>query len=232
LEFNERSEGNPATGYWLNFAPASGANLHEFCGLNAIAGAECPNCEKPLLKLAVFCAADPALELDSARMPSLPLLYCWTCAIPYGKFRYSVGSDGSVEILKFAEEYETAFGPEGPYDGYTGEFASRSFSLEPQSEEEMSSLRAYAEGTEEDLADGLEDPRHQVGGNAMIYNPQSDTCPKCGSEMPTFAAIADNACGNGYAESTSESFTDNSGVQTVFLLCRGCSIVSAYHSCD
>lgn len=232
MEFNTRSEGKPATGYWLNFAPPSGAALHEFCGPNTIAGAECPNCQKPLLKLAVLSASDPALELDPAQVPSLPLLYCWTCAIPYGEFRYSVRTDGSVEILTFLDSSEVAFGPDGPYDEYTGEFPSKQFSLEPQSEDEMSSLQAYAEGIEEDLPDGLDYPRHQVGGNAMIYNPQSDTCPKCGIEMSTFAAIADNACGNGDAESASESFVDNSGVQTVFLLCRGCSIVSAYNSCD
>jgi hypothetical protein len=232
LEFNAQSEGNPATGYWLNFASSPGAILHEFCGPNTIPGAECPNCVKPLLKVALLSAADPALELDPARIPFVPLLYCWTCAIPYGEFRYSIRADGSVEILTFLDSYDEAFGPDGPYEGYTGEFPSNRFSLEPQAEEEQCSLRAHVEGSEEDLPEGLEDPRHQVGGYPMIYNPQSDTCPKCGSEMPTFASIADNACRNGDAETANESFADNSGVQTVFLLCRACSIISVYHSCD
>jgi len=232
LESNKQSDSTLATGYWLNFAPPSGANLHEFCGPNTIAGAMCPNCAKTLLKLAVLSAADSALELDPARTPSLPLLYCWTCAIPYGEFRYSIRADGSVEILTFLDSYKDAFGPDGPYDGYTGQFPPRSFCMEPQSGEEMQLLRARAEGIEEDLPEDLECPRHQVGGYPMIYNPQSDTCPRCEKEMPTLAAIADNTCGNGDAASANESFVDNCGVQTVFLLCRSCSIISVYHSCD
>lgn len=232
MEFNRQSAGDPATGYWLNFTPPSGAHLHEFCGSNAIPGAQCPNCKKPLLKLAAFSPADPAVLLDQALIPSLPLLYCWRCAIPYAEFRYSVHMDGSVEILTFLDSYEDAFGPDGPYDEYTGEFSSMCFCLEPQSEEEQRALRARAEGIEEELPSDLESPKHQVGGDPMIYNPQSDTCPKCGKEMATFAAIADNTRGNGDAEGANESFVDNSGVQTVFLLCRPCSIISVYHSCD
>jgi hypothetical protein len=232
LEFNKQSAGVPATGYWLNFALPPGVHLHELCGPNAIPGADCPNCKRPLLKLAVFSAADPVVMLDPARIPSLPLLYCWTCAIPYGEFRYSIQPDGSVQILTFLDKYEDAFGTDGPYDGYTGQFPSTSFCLVPQSEEEQHSLRARSEGTEEELPYGLDFPRHQVGGDPMIYNPQSDICPRCGKNMPTFAAIADNTRGNGDAKSVSESFVDNSGVQTVFLLCRSCSVVSVYHSCD
>lgn len=232
MELNTQSEGNPATGYWLKFAPCSDAILHELCGPNTISGADCPNCGKPLLKLAVFSPADPALNLNSARIPSLPLLYCWTCAIPYGEFRYSIHTNGSVRILTFLDSYEEAFGPDGPYDEYTGQFPSTSFCLERQSEEEQRSLRARSEGLEEELPSGLDFPRHQVGGDPMIYNPQSDICPQCGEDMPTFAVIADNTRGNGDAKSACESFVDNSGVQTVFLLCRSCSIVSVYHSCD
>lgn len=232
MEFNKQSKGNPAAGYWLNFAPPSGANLHELCGPNTTPGADCPNCKKPLLKLAAFAGADPALDLDPEQIPSLPLFYCWTCAIPYGEFRYSVRADGSVEILKFLDSYEHALGPDGQYDGYTGQFPSKYFSLELQSEPEKNLLKARVAGIEEDLPWEIGHPRHQVGGHPMIYNPQSDTCPKCGMEMLTFASIADNTCGNGFAERASESFVDNSGVQTVFLLCRACSIVSVYHSCD
>jgi hypothetical protein len=232
LDLNKQFEGNPTLGYWLNFAPTSGAHLHELCGINLIPGAQCPNCKKPLLKVAVFSADDPVVQLDPSQIQSLPLLYCWTCAIPYGEFRYSIHPDGSVQILTYLETYEGAFGPDGPYDGYKGEFSSTHFSLEPQSKEERGLLRAHAEGIEEDLPDELEWPRHQVGGDPMIYSPQSDTCPKCGKELPTFAAIADNTRGNGDAESANESFVDNSGVQTVFLLCRPCSIVSVHHSCD
>jgi hypothetical protein len=232
MEFNKQSVGIPTTGYWLNFTPPSSAHLHELCGPNAIPGADCPNCKRPLLKVAVFSAGDPAVALDPTRIPSLPLLYCWTCSIPYGEFRYSIEPEGSVRILTLLDSYEGAFGPDGPYDGYTGQFPSTSFCLEPQSEEEQRSLRARSEGAEEELPSELDSPRHQVGGYPMIYNPQSDICPQCGKDMPIFAVIADNTRGNGDAKSVSESFVDNSGVHTVFLLCRSCSVVSVYHSCD
>jgi hypothetical protein len=232
MEFNTQTAGNPETGYWLNFTPPTVAHLHEFCGPNDIPGAVCPNCNTPLLKLAVFSAADPVLALDPARTPCLPLLYCWTCAIPYGEFRYEIQSDGSVRVLTCLGGYEGAFGVEGPYEGYTGQFPLIRFSLEPQSEEERRLLRARFNDAEGDISGELADPRHQVGGYPMIYNPQADNCPQCSAEMPLFASIADNALGNGYAKSAQESFTDNSGVQMIFLFCRGCSIVSAYHSCD
>jgi hypothetical protein len=232
VEYNKQSSGMPETGYWLNFSPPPGAYTHEFCGSNTIPGAQCPNCDKPLLKSASLSANDPALFLDPTRFSSLPLLYCWTCAIPYGEFRYKIHPDGSVGILKYLESYDDAFGPDGPYDGYTGEFRATTFSLERQSDEEQRLLRSHFEETEDDLPDELAYPRHQVGGFPMIYNPQSDVCPQCGVEMVTFASISDHALGNGDAKKPEDSFVDNSGVQTVFSFCRDCSVVSAYHSCD
>jgi hypothetical protein len=232
VESNKQSAGSPEVGYWLNFSPPPGTLTHEFCGSNAVPGAQCPNCERPLLKLATFSADDPALMLDRARITSLPLFYCWTCSIPYGEFRYKVLADGSIQILNYLETYDGAFGPDGPYDGYTGQFQAKRFRLEPQTDEEQTELKLRFEGTDSESAGDLNDPRHQVGGFPMIYNPQTDQCPQCGEEMPTLAAIADNAKGNGYAKTAEESFTDNSGVQTVFLFCRNCSVVSAYHSCD
>lgn len=232
MVLNQQSPGLPETGYWLNFTPPPDACAHEFCGSNIVRGAQCPNCDKPLLRLASFSASDSALLLDPARIPSLPLLYCWTCAIPYGEFQYKILSDGSVEILKYLEKDAGAFGFDGPYDGYTGKFPAKTFSLERQLEEEQRLLKLRFDEIEDDLPGELSDPRHQVGGFPMIYNPQSDVCPECGAEMPTFAAIADNAIGNGYAKRPEDSFVDNSGVQMIFLLCRECSVVSAYHSCD
>jgi hypothetical protein len=232
VEYNKQSSGMPETGYRLNFSPPPGAFTHEFCGSNAVPGAQCPNCEKPLLKLASFSASDSALILDPARFATLPLLYCWTCALPYGEFQYKIHPDGSVGILKYLESCDGAFGPDGPYDGYTGEFRAIAFNLERQSDEEQRLLRLRFEGTEDDLPGELADPRHQVGGFPMIYNPQTDICSQCGAEMPMFATIADCALGNGDAKDPEDSFVDNSGVQTVFSFCRNCSVVSAYHSCD
>jgi len=47
------------------------------------------------------------------------------------------------------------------------------------------------------------------------------------------AAICDKAAGNEDINAEqNETFTGNSGVQMVFLFCRDCSVVTAYHSCD
>jgi hypothetical protein len=135
LEDNSRSNGNPEWGYKLNFSPAGSEVLHEFCGEHNISGAVCPNCDKPLLRPLSLDAKDPVLNFDEARHPIVHLLYCWTCSIPYGEFSYRIGEDGSVKILQVPpRKPDSEFGPEGPYDGYTGVFRNCHVALQPLSE--------------------------------------------------------------------------------------------------
>ena len=224
----------PAQGYWLDFAEGGGGPTHEFGGAHQVPGSECPTCHKPLLRLLTLDSTDKRLNLSTFVAPRVHLLYCWTCSIPYGDFCYELLQDGGVNILSCKVGDPGAFGPDGPYDGYPGVFPGRLVTLKPLTEEEQ---RAIHEKQHEDIDvpdefSYVEDPRHQIGGDPLILNPQFPlACPKCDSEMPFLATICDNAGGNGFPDGY-VSFTGNLGVQMVFHLCRNCAVVCAYHSVD
>ena len=133
MQYNDQQKGNPEWGYWLNFCPPATEVQHDFCGAHDIAGASCPNCKKPLLRLLSLHAEDERLAIDPARNSVVHLLYCWICSIPFGEFSYRLGADGSVELLKVPARYQYEFGPDGPYDGYTGIFPNQRVSLQPMS---------------------------------------------------------------------------------------------------
>ena len=143
--------------------------------------------------------------------------------------------DGSVELIEVpSRKPDIEFGPEGPYDGYTGAFPLQRVSLQRQSDEEHAALKdRWSLNTDEAEGD-LFEPRHQVGGYPFIYNPKKRLCPKCANEMQLLASICNDATGNDpwQTEIAANTFADNGGVQMFFLLCRGCAIVSAAHSCD
>lgn len=230
----DQPPGDPDWGYRLNFDPPPSAIVHEFCGENRIVGAKCPHCEKPLLRILSLNAEDAVLNVDPEKTPMVHLLYCWTCGIPYGEFSYKNNFDGSVTLVKVPPQYDDAFGLDGPYDGYTGEFALRQVSLEPLDQENQEEYRTLWETPGADAVDmGLDISSHQIGGYPFIYNPQRTRCPDCAEDMPLWGHICDDATGNSTnGVKAADSFVDNCGVQMVFHFCRKCSIVSAYHSCD
>jgi hypothetical protein len=220
---------NPEWGFSLNFDPGPGDVVHEFCGPHEIEGATCPNCSKPLLRLVSLSSTDKRLNVDPARTPTVHLLYCWRCSIPYGVFSYLIREDSGIELLELPPTNEYAFGPKGPYDGYTGTFPLKKVGLAPLSEEEHQKQKVAQ--SDVDLALELYPQQHQIGGSPVILNPMPMTCPTCSKESPFFALICDDASGNAPGDvPASQSFTDNVGVQMVFHFCRGCSVVSAYHS--
>jgi hypothetical protein len=229
-----QSAGDPESGYWLNFSPSEHEVQHEFCGEHNIAGAMCPNCKKPLLRLLSLNAEDPALNLDKSKTPLIHLLYCWTCALPYGEFNYKINPDGSIELLNVLDRYEWAFGADGPYDGYVGRFPPLKVSLEPQSRIELEKLAArFASDSEAGSYDGFWEPRHHIGGYPFISNPEKLNCPICSKEMPTLAAICDSAVDNNpWQDEPSNSFAGKGGGQMVFQFCRKCSVISSYQSND
>jgi len=232
--YNAQPQGDPRRGHWLNFSPNPGQVQHDFCGAHDIAGATCPYCNKPLLRILSLSAEDPVLNLEQGKTPVVHLLYCWTCSIPFGEFSYRINADGSVEFVHVPErQHDREFGLAGPFDGYKGVYPLCKVSLEPMDEQDDAKLarRAHEEGDEE--YDDLFAPRHQVGGSPFIYNPKTLTCPGCSTNMPVLAAICDHASGNNpWQPDESNSFTGNGGAQMVFQFCRDCAIVSAYHSCD
>lgn len=232
LEPNGQSKGNPEWGYKLNFSPSASGHQHDFCGPHDIRGAICSNCNKPLLRLLSLSASDPVLNFDPTSYPVVHLLYCWTCSIPYGEFSYQIDRDGGVKLVEIPpRQPESEFGPEGPYDGFTGLFPAHRVALEPLTDTEQEALetRQAEDGYDNsDLYFG-----HQVGGYPMIYNPWKAFCRKCSKEMPLLASICDDAAGNGnFSDEPEKTFTGNNGVQMVFSFCRDCALVTAYHSCD
>jgi hypothetical protein len=217
------------SGFSLSFRPGAKAVTHEWCGEHKIPGAMCPHCKKPLLRLLSLNAADTQLDLGKAAVA--PLLYCWTCTIPYGVFRYRVTKSGSVKLVDVPGPVENVFpfGPAGPYEGYTGRFPLRRVALKPLSRKEQELQRAAL--TDEDVLLDLT-ARHQVGGHPPIHNPEEVECSGCGEEMPLLAAICDDAAGNRLEVPAEQSFTDNCSLQMVFHYCRRCSEMAAYHSND
>ncbi len=137
---------NPDHGLRLTFAPEPSAPLHQFCGTNTIKDASCPYCQKPLLRVLSLSANDPQLNLDPSKTPIVHLLYCWTCSIPYGVFSYRILRDGSLQLLEVPPIYKEAFGPDGPYEGYTGQFPLRLVALTPLTQSEhQSQLQAWSD---------------------------------------------------------------------------------------
>jgi hypothetical protein len=234
VENEDQSKGEPEWGYWLNFSPQEGEMVQQFCGVNDIAGAECPNCRRGLVRVLSLDARDGRLNLDLARHPVVHLLYCWTCGIPYEEFAYRVMQDGSVELLRVAPRMPgVELGPAGPYEGYSGVFPARRVSLAAISAEGQEKLLARHGGERVEDAAGWFDLHHQVGGYPVILNPQLRFCPVCDEEMPLLASICNEAAGNDPVDvKDGDTFVGNCGVQMVFCFCRKCSVVSAYHSSD
>ncbi len=226
---------DPSQGYWLEFDGAGVGPKHQFAGVHQIPGSECPACHKPLMRLLSLDSTDKRLNLSPFVAPCVHLLYCWTCSIPYGDFCYELMQDGGVNVLSYKTDDPGAFGPEGPDDNYPSVFPGHSVTLKPLTKAEQDVIRGKQNDEDFDVPEEfsyLDDPRHQIGGEPLIINPQFPLeCPKCSSEMPFLAAICDNAGGNGFPDGY-VSFTGNLGVQMVFHLCRNCAVVCAYHSVD
>ncbi len=231
--------GNPEHSHVLNFSPKANAVMHEFAGSHDIGGATCPTCTRPLLRLLSLNARERLLALDETRTPLVHLLYCWNCSIPFGDFSYKINPDTSISILQIPEREPNAeFGPDGPYEGYTGVFPLRMVSVEPMNEIDDTRLAEARRGGDYDSLDKLFEPRHQIGGTPFIFNPQILTCPGCSREMPLLASICNDATGNQpwndpwKPEAKLTTFVGNGGVQMIFHFCRDCAIVSAYQCCD
>ncbi|MCB1018978.1 MAG: hypothetical protein H6509_01165 [Bryobacterales bacterium] len=224
----------PPRGYLLMFDEEDVEQPHVMAGDHHVPGAECPTCNKPLMRLLTLDTSRLPFVLDPAPPAFLHLFYCWTCAIPFDFFAYRIDDSGGVEIVSYLKEYSGAFGPEGPYDGYTGVFPEARASLRPLTdEEEERVLLLRAEQVDETPEDRLlNDVCHQIGGFPMIFNEMEEVlCPACSAPAPFFATICDNVGCQGNNYSAEHTFTGNIGVQMVFHWCGPCSVMTAYHSC-
>lgn len=223
----------PEHGYLLTSPGDPKVGPHRMGGTQSIRGADCPNCKKPLLRVLTIDTSRSPFALTPSPPKFIHLLYCWTCAIPYGPLAYRLETDGAVELIEYLKEYDGVFGPEGPYDGYTGKFREVCVGLEALTEEEEElALLVWAGAESPPGKPHLGDIQHQIGGFPTIFNPQEPNCPGCGAPAPFLATICDNAEGQGLQEDVMKTFTDNCGVQMVFHYCGPCRVITAYHSCD
>jgi hypothetical protein len=223
--------GLPAQGFSLDFRGGD-RYQHTFCGPHDIAGAGCPNCRKPLLRLLSLDTSDPRLRLGRPGFASLHLLYCWTCAIPSDQLVYRLRPGSAVELLYFGRGRGLA---DLPYAGYPEYFSGRPVTLRPLSRRRQDLLRVFNAASILAPTPGEErllEPRHQVGGEPYLIEPLKDVlCQVCSRHMPMLASICDNAAGPaaspGYADT--DSFTHNAEIQVIFHYCRRCRVVAAYH---
>ncbi len=57
---------------------------HTFCGPHNIQGAQCPNCNKPLLRFLAIDTSDPRMAKIDTDIETISFFYCWTCNIAQG----------------------------------------------------------------------------------------------------------------------------------------------------
>ena len=69
-------------------------------------------------------------------------------------------------------------------------------------------------------------PAHQVGGEPYFAQGYPDhVCPKCKKPLTFLASIADETLGDA-------GFTDNDGVQVVFMICKRDRLIASFQQCD
>jgi hypothetical protein len=221
----------PDQGYQLDLHPAAPPHEHHFCGGHEIAGATCPNCAKPLLRMLDLDLRDPRLALQGLGLPRLPLLFCWTCNWAQDVSAYRLRADGGIDVLRCQSGgVETDF----PYAGYPIAFAGGRVDLRPVPAALAAVLRARNEdpAAEVEVPDDLREAweqaggTHQVGGEAWFWQgPPEASCPLCGRAMAFVATVGDPTFAGG-------SFAGNCCVQTIFMLCPDDAVVATTQQCD
>lgn len=195
---------------------------HEFCGSHGIAGAMCPNCRKPLLRLVQLSALDPVLAQLGGEMP---LLTCWTCHLVQAPYSYRVGTN-EVKLIEYRRGGAVS---DFPYEAYPLAFPLAPAHLEPLEGELIEATVRVNGGrpTNGDLDRDWDRPRHQVGGLPIVQSQggQNPSCPECGKAMPFLASIADDTL-------DPRGFTGNSFVQLFFFVCTSCRVVAAEQDVD
>jgi hypothetical protein len=203
---------------------------HYFCGPQSIRGAWCPNCQKPLLPLAIVDATDPRVDLGEMLLLSIPLMYCWRCGIPKADFYYRVITEDEIHIVEYCKgDPEVGF----PYDDYPVFFPGSPCVLRELSGDEQRALDGLSVGEiiEADIVNSaphLVGQPHQIGGRPFLLQIDSGdalSCPICGQLLSFFANIG-NRCAD------PRGIVGYSHVQLLFHVCHRCSVVGARNRAD
>jgi hypothetical protein len=208
---------------------------HYFGGRSdGIAGAECPNCKKPLIRYLSLLTSDIRLGLQDSGLSEIPLFYCMRCSLCWSDFSYKIEMPNRVRILS---AYEGELMPEW-YEEYGDEFPRRAIALQQVPE------RAQALWTALNRREELNDEeteyiasltghfaQPEVGGypivdivNQVLGEPflqqrsiEGDGCEECGEPLILLAAMC-----NDLAQKVRCTYDDG---QIVFSLCQKCNIV-------
>jgi hypothetical protein len=230
LEYKSDPQSHSCYKDYNNDIEISRGYAHHFCGEQHIEGANCPNCNKPLLCFLRIDTSDPRFGLDTGNASFIPLLYCWTCNIAQDEFYYRPLKDGSIEIAEYGHG---GVAVDFPYENYPVHFPGSKAELLSITSDAQAAIRRVNSG---DLAlssmrreyPGIYGCQHQLGGEPFLIQRDPDyelDCPKCKKVMPFLASIADNCL-------DPRGFTENDGVQVLYHYCKACNMLGAFHAVD
>lgn len=205
---------------------------HRFCGEHDIVGAQCPNCQLPLLRFLSLELANSPVQLGST-MPYAHLLYCWRCNLAQRGFSYCIVAKKEIAILAYGAGKEA---DDFPYEDYPNYFPGTYIDLMPLSNEEQEiivkkmndeiNIYTYKNGKYEFLTK----PQHQIGGVPLLMQSNwedwiFERCPICNQTMIFFASIGDFCL-------DVRGFTMNPYVQVIYLSCSHCNVFKAFAMTD
>jgi|APFre7841882654_1041346.scaffolds.fasta_scaffold36434_2 hypothetical protein len=196
---------------------------HQFCGVNQTDGADCPNCNKPLLQLVAFDTHDSNLASlkHSSSLDRIPLLWCWTCDILRGPLVYQLQDRGrQAQLLEFNRGH---LQPKTPYPDYPTHFPGVEAALEEIPTAISSQVRSLNRREIRLSSVDKEQwaaPRHQIGGEPFFCGglPGTRACPRCAVEMELLGSVA-NRC------TDPRGFAGDPFVQLLFWVCLACRIL-------
>jgi len=180
----------------------------------AWSGLDCPNCKRPMTCIIELDLRDPLLLPLRARSygdERIPMLYCWTCRVPYEELRYAYSAAGAKVV-----RYGVGGGDEGfPYEGYPKVHGIIWAELggEVHGEIEWGDNVVVIEGCSRGLRSGRE-----------IYLGSEKYC-SCGDRMDPIMLFWD-------PNNSSVDFCGNHGVAHEFYWCATCGVVAAEHHVD
>ncbi len=222
-------------GYFVTSVPEhEGEFRHVFYGAQQVPVADCPNCEKPLIRYFQLDTTDPRLGCTDAPTEFLPLLYCWSCKIPTFPFSYRILPACGVEFLMYAVGKAKAI-----YENYPEAFPPSGVKLIALTERQQALIHRgnkeeYDDWVTPDLYGELDEifaNDYQIGGEPQLTQTpwerawRATLCPLCLDEMPFLASFYD-------ANLDPRGFSGEDTVQVVFTYCPKCHVVSAQHQCD
>lgn len=230
-------------GYLLEFSACS-KYRHAIGGSHRIAGAECPNCSKPLMLHLTIDLSDPRIDIRPTNLSSLPLLYCSRCSLSWHPFCYRIVDNRRIAIQK-AFRGETQWSEWYELVGVDS-FEERRFELLPMpvrlqelcdelnrgktltSEEEAEfAFFTKRHALEECGGYPIVDVFSQIGGRSYLAqrsdDPLCDLCLKCDVQRRMrFLACLTNDESNGIR-------VTYDGVQIVYYYCEFCQSICVIH---